>query len=328
MVRALVSIVLGVVLGGCAGAMQGPPLETLADGRVGTIAFRTVTVAPRQAPLGERGDATVITGELALPPDAAGSLPAVVLIHGAGGVQDYHHLWARELRAIGLATFIVDSFAGRGIGRIVENLEAINVGSRILDAFRALEMLATHPRIDRERVALMGFSHGGVTTLYASVVRFQQSYLRAGLEFAAYLPFYAYCNTRLIDDDRVSRRPIRLFHGTADDDTPIEPCRQWVTRARAAGADVDLREYALAPHGFDNPRLPPALRNHHAVNPSRCFFVERARGDVVNAETGQPLSYHDACWSRGATVGYDPRAYADALATVKAFLTANFALGR
>jgi len=49
---------------------------------------------------------------------------------------------------------------------------------------------------------------------------------------------------------------------------------------------------------------------------------------MVNAETGQPLTYHDSCWGRGVTVGYEPRAYADALASVKTFLTTTIAAGR
>src|SRR5204862_1672628 len=109
------------------------------------------------------------------------------------------------------------------------------------------DLLATHPRIDRERVVLMGFSHGGATTLHATYTRFQH--------------------------DRISRRPIRLFHGAADDYTPIAPCHAWVARAKVAGADASITEYPLVYHAFDNPRLPPAFRNHNGLNPSRCFFA-------------------------------------------------------
>ena len=47
-----------------------------------------------------------------------------------------------------------------------------------------------------------------VTALQATMTRYQQNYLTPGFEFAAYLPFYAFCNTRIIDDVcRVVSRP-------------------------------------------------------------------------------------------------------------------------
>jgi dienelactone hydrolase len=86
----------------------------------------------------------VITGELGLPARGAERVSAVVLMHGAGGVQDYHYLWAREHQSVGVATFIVDSFSGRGVGKVNETLEgreAVNIGSRTVDAYRALDLL-------------------------------------------------------------------------------------------------------------------------------------------------------------------------------------------
>jgi predicted esterase len=68
--------------------------------------------------------------------------------------------------------------------------------------------------IDPSRIAEMGFSKGGLVALYASLTRFQRVYGSKGLEFAAYIPFYAPCNTIYREDELVSDRPIRLFHGT------------------------------------------------------------------------------------------------------------------
>jgi hypothetical protein len=59
--RAWPLVRIGLIATGCATAIQGPPLGTLADGRTGTIAFRTTTVSPRQALLGEGGASAVIT---------------------------------------------------------------------------------------------------------------------------------------------------------------------------------------------------------------------------------------------------------------------------
>lgn len=56
-----------------------------------------------------------ITGELRIPRPGTDRLPAVVLLHGSGGASGLQDDWAREFNALGVATFIVDSFTGRSI---------------------------------------------------------------------------------------------------------------------------------------------------------------------------------------------------------------------
>jgi hypothetical protein len=48
--------------------------------------------------------------------------------------------------------------------------------------------------------------------------RFQRAYCLANTEF----PFYARCDTPYIEDEDVSDKPIRLFHGAKDDYVPID----------------------------------------------------------------------------------------------------------
>jgi dienelactone hydrolase len=267
-----------------------------------------------------QGKAHAISGELELPAGGSERVPAVVLLHGGGGVQDYHHIWARELRGIGFATLIVDSFSGRGLARIADNLEALSAASRVLDLYRALAVLAADPRIDRDRIVFMGFSHGATAGLYAVRRRFRKAFGPPDADYAAWLLFYPYCNTRFIDDVAVTPRPIRIFHGMADNWTPIGPCRDFVARARGADGDVAINEYPNAYHGFDNSRTAQYVRTGNAMNPSRCFFVEVEGGVVVNSETGKAMTYRDACWTRGVTTGYEPAASTDAVASVKPLL--------
>lgn len=302
------------------------PPATLAGGPTGRIGFETTTPTPTEFLTGMKGGKpAVIWGDLELPPARAGRLPAVILIHGSEGVGPREARWAEELAEIGVASFIVDSITGRGLKNVTSDLPS---PAMILDVYRALRLLATHPRIDPSRIALMGGSRGGVVSLYASLTRFRRMHGPAGVEFAAYLPFYPGCVVDYIDGNQVSARPIRIHHGTADDWTPVGPCREYVERLRRAGKDVQLTEYPGAHHAFDDPSLPPAQFRPGVMNPSRCFFVELPGGKVVNRATGQPLDFDDPCFSEGATAGYGPVAHRQAIRAVREFLTATFKLGR
>jgi hypothetical protein len=48
---------------------------------------------------------------------------------------------------------------------------------------------------------------------------------------------------------------------------------------------------------------------------------------VVHRDSGQPVDFKDACFTRGVTLGYDARAHADATQSVKALLAAVFKRG-
>jgi dienelactone hydrolase len=194
----------------------------------------------------------------------------------------------------------------------------------IYDAYRALEVLSTHWRIDPARIALMGFSRGGRVALYASLKRFQRLHGPAGVEFAAYLPFYAPCNITLIDDGEVSDRPIRLFHGAADDYVLVAPCRSYVERLRQRGKDVELTEYPDAHHGFDNPLLKAPMFLPQAQTSRHCTLEEKPVGQY--RRTAQPFRLGDPCLERGATVAYNAQAHSEALKAVKDFLTRAFNL--
>jgi dienelactone hydrolase len=165
----------------------------------------------------------------------------------------------------------------------------------IYDAYRALELLSKHLRIDPTRIGIMGFSRGGRAALYASLKRFQRMHGPAGVEFTAYLPFYALCNTTFIDDGEVSDRPIRLFHGSADDYVPVAPCRAYVERLRKAGKDVQLAEYPDAHHVFENPSLKAPLRLPQAQTGRRCTWQEKPVGQIINSQTARPYSLEDPC---------------------------------
>ena len=144
--------------------------------------IETVTLKTQQFLTGDlNGKPTVIAGELRIPKPGTDKLPAVVLIHGSGGAGAWIDRWAQELNSIGVSTFILDSFSGRGIVNTASPANRGNEQSQLdtlammLDAYRALGRLVQHPRIDPDRIAVMGFSKGAVAAVYSSNERFRQA---------------------------------------------------------------------------------------------------------------------------------------------------------
>lgn len=286
----------------------------------------TVTLTDVQFLTGvRRGTPATIAGELRIPHRGNDRLPAMVLVHGSGGILSNEDHWAREFNDMGVATFMLDGFTGRGISSAAADQEQLGMLTMINDAYRALDLLAKHPRIDAERIGILGGSRGGRVALYASLKRFQRSYGTPGLEFALYLPLYAPCYTKYIDDEQVTKKPIRMFHGAADEAVPIAACKAYVNRLRAAGADVELMELPNAHHLFDNP-LEPLRKAANGQTFRRCHLEERVAGQVLNVETDSPFTFNDACIERGYTLGYDSQAHAQVLSEVRAFVKRAFHL--
>lgn len=269
------------------------------------------------------GPAAVVAGELRIPRFGDDRFPAVVLVHGSGGVASNVTDWAIELNRQGFAVFILDSFTGRGIVNTMADQNQISLYSMLYDSYRALEILSKHPRIDPKRIAIMGFSKGAFAALYSATQRFNDSFAPQGARFAAHISFYGACETTYIGDTKMTGAPVRMFHGSADDYVPAAPCRDYVQRLKAAGADAVLFEYAGAHHAFDT-RLPGPIPLPQAITIRKCHLEEQSPGMIVNKETGKPLAMTDTCIERGTTIAPNASALEESRKEVAAFLKAQF----
>src|SRR5262245_18185393 len=194
----------------------------------------SLTISDEQFLKGDaNGKPVTVNGEFRIA-QGAGRLPVVVLVHGSGGYGANVELWVRELNPMGISTFVVDGFTGRGLTQVNTNQALLGRLNLILDVYRALDILAKHPRVDPQRVALMGFSRGGQATLFASLKRFNALWNKSGVELAAHIPFYPDCMTSYIDDTKLTPHPVRLFGGTPDDYNPIARCKAYAERLKAA----------------------------------------------------------------------------------------------
>src|SRR3989441_2349260 len=285
----------------------------------------SVTLTGEQFLTGEvHGKPVALAGELRIPRRRSGRLPAVILVHGSGGVNASHERWAQELNSIGVATLILDTFSGRGIVSTVNDQSQLHSLAMMVDAYRALGALAGHARIDPDRIAVMGFSKGAVAAIYSSNERFRKLHAPGNLQFAAHIGLYTPCNIRFKGDDRTTGKPIRLYHGITDDWVAIEPCRAYVARLQSAGAPAMLTEYPGAYHAYDAFMLKEPVKFPQAQTTRRCFLEEGQNGAILNSKTGKPYDLNDACVEKGTQVAYNAAAHEATVKAVKEFLVATF----
>jgi dienelactone hydrolase len=304
---------------------QANPKEIAA--RVELHAFPSLTLSDQQFLSGDaNGKPVTMTGEFRIA-QGAGKLPAAVLMHGSGGIGANIEPWTAKFNAMGISTFVIDGFTGRGLTSVNTDQASLGRLNFILDIYRALELLAKHPRVDRDRIALMGFSRGGQAALYASLTRFNRQWNKSGVQFAAYIPFYPDCATSYSGENEIAEKPIRIFHGIPDDYNPVASCKPYIQRLRDAGRDVALTEYPGAQHGFDTPlNVGAVLVATNAQTVRGCKIREGEGGVLLNVSTSQPFSYKDDCVQLNPHVGGNAEATQAARAAVSEFVRQVFKL--
>lgn len=283
----------------------------------------SITLTDQEFLAGQKeGKPVTLAGELRIPKPGTDRLPVVVLLHGSSGAGALQDDWINWLNAKGIATFLIDSFTARGIVNTSNDQAQLGRLAMIVDAYRALALLAKHPRVDPDRIMLMGFSRGGQSALYATLTRFQRMYSPSDARFAAYLVFYPDCRTRFQNDEDVSDRPVRIFHGSADDYSPVDACRAYVERVRKSGKDFQLTEYAGAHHVFDGRAFKKPKTLPKAQTTRRCRLEETANGQIINSETRQTFTYADPCVEYGPTIAYNAEAHSAVEKALTEFLAA------
>ncbi len=226
-------------------------ISTWADELVTFDSARYIVGSLQQRLARERGEiassapVTQLQGYLSKP-DGNGPFPAVVYLHGCGGLTaSVRKSAAEQLTRWGYAALAVDSFTTRGIKEAC----VTPWPDRLADAFGALLYLSKLPFVDRQRVALVGHSQGGMAALQAASFHlFDLFELPSGLNFRAAVAFYPQCNAA---EDQLAL-PTLIMIGELDEWSPIKLCEWWLQRRNGKGAPVKLIVYPEAFHGFDN----------------------------------------------------------------------------
>jgi len=252
------------------------------------------------------------------PNASSGGFPAVVALHGCDGMyarragredrlSARHQAMADLLVAEGYAVLFPDSFNPRGRREVCSlpvREQPITQDHRRLDVLGALDYLHSRPDIAHNRIALLGWSHGGSAVLASMnarhpVVADYLARLREPDEFyLTAIALYPGCFGSLrAREGYAPAAPVRIFIGESDDWTSPRPCTMLGEAMEAMDMPLHVRTYPDTYHAFDAPRL------------------SKQRLDFPNGvHPGQ-----------GVTVAANAEARADAYARIKARLRAVLA---
>ena len=236
------------------------------------------------------------------PPAAGGRHPAVVFLHGCGGLFTKSHAiysretdWMRRLTAAGYAVLMVDSFGPRGQVEMctAAHYDMSIYGRRARDAYGALAFLQARSDVRPDRIAVIGWSQGGGTVLHTvGTPSLGRPAVMTGPDFRAAVAFYpAQCSDRSESAAWTTAVPLLVELGADDVWIGAAACRQWLGTLTARGVPVTLQLYPGVAHDFDFPDL-----------------ARRERPEFTTPSGVVPVT------------GTDPAARADALQLVPTFL--------
>ena len=198
-------------------------------------------------------------------PDGPGPFPALVLQHQCGGLgvgrQKFSNTsmleWAKRAVDRGYVALLMDSLGPRGVDTVCLGFKGgVNWGRGLKDVQQAAIYLRALDYVDKERVALAGYSWGGGIGLLASSRRAVET-LNVPGRFNAVVAFYPPCYIRprgrapyeLIVDG--IDRPVLVLLGGQDNETPPQECIDRLEPLKRAGSPVELHTYPQATHCWD-----------------------------------------------------------------------------
>lgn len=239
-----------------------------------------------------------------LPAEGAERRPAVLALHGCGGLNARggglaarYRETADRLHAAGYAVLMPDSFGSRGLRDICQTRyrdRSVDVAQRVQDARAALAWLAAQPQVDARRIGVLGWSNGATTAL--NLLEQRRTHPEPGEPgIAGAAVFYPGCGPLARRHAVLEAAPLLMLLGALDDWTPAQPCVDFASSLQSRGAcsDVTVQVYEDSYHGFDG-TAPVRLRTD-VPNGTSPQGVHQGGNPEARAKS---LAALDAFWSR------------------------------
>lgn len=176
-----------------------------------------------------------------LPSDGS-SLPAVIALHGAGGGVQGMDKSAALLAEQGFAVYVLHYFDRTDTQFADKPTIFRNFPIWMKTLWDAVSFVEKQPNVDRERLALLGFSLGAYLSLANASI---DGRIRAVVEFFGGLPREMKFFMRRLC-------PTLILHGEADPTVPVAEAYNLQRLLEEKGIPYEIKIYPGAGHGFEN----------------------------------------------------------------------------
>ena len=174
-------------------------------------------------------------------PESTASLPAVIALHGAGGDATGSGKFASLLAEQGFAVFVLHYFDRTGTEYADKPTIIRNFPIWMKTLWETVTFVEKQPAIDRERIALLGFSLGAYLSLANSSI---DDRVKAVVEFFGGLPREMKLFMRRLC-------PTLILHGEADPTVPVEEAYNLQRLLEEKGIPYEIKIYPGEGHGFE-----------------------------------------------------------------------------
>ncbi|MGC6484051.1 MAG: hypothetical protein ACON4P_00115 [Candidatus Puniceispirillales bacterium] len=183
-------------------------------------------------------------------PDGEGPFPTVVILHGSGNMQDTDAELGQYLVDQGIAWIGVYSYNSRGLKWLTykERLTKSNIFDQVSDAYRVLHFIESDPRFDENKVAVTGFSLGGMSSLMTASQSLTEKFKIGKKDFVFALNQYGPCFVSPADP-KADYKVFNLW-GTDDLSTPEKLCMKHMEYQHDKGLDSDHEFIKDVAHGW------------------------------------------------------------------------------
>ena len=207
-------------------------------------------------PVEWNGKTIMLGARLQIPTDVHGKVPAIIMMHGTGGIRYSGVYYAAALNSAGIATLEVDQWGGRGLPGGPSS-RPVHLGDNLGDIAGAYRLLSARSDIDASRIGLFGESMGGIETLLLMTQHNSDAVLGPSVHMQAAVALYPVCwlynHVPGADFHDLVDAPIRIMVGSADDyDGGGDACRAMIGELSPPdAAHLSLRVFPGATHIFD-----------------------------------------------------------------------------